>query len=58
VPDVGEDAAFQIIFINFDISSSEELTAGNYLLEILVVDRLADKKRNTAAQSVAIELID
>ena len=58
VSDSGEGAAFHIIAINFDIHSSEELMAGNYLLEILVIDRLADKKKNTAIRSVAIELVD
>jgi hypothetical protein len=58
VPDQGRDSITKGIEINFDVEPSPELTAGNYLLEILVVDRLTGKKENTAAQSVAIELVE
>jgi hypothetical protein len=40
------------------LSGNLRVTAGDYLLEILIIDRLADKKHGTAAQSVAIELVD
>jgi VWFA-related protein len=58
VLDGGEDTVFNIIAVNFDINSGDELPAGNYLLEILVVDRLADKKDNTVTRSVAFELVE
>lgn len=44
--------------LRFEIKPSPELTAGNYLLEVMVIDRLAGKKHGTVAQSVAIELSD
>jgi hypothetical protein len=44
--------------LGFDINPAAGLTAGNYLVEVLVYDRLADRKHGTAAQSVAIELVD
>jgi hypothetical protein len=43
--------------VKFNIDPGRELTAGNYLLEVLIVDQLAGKN-NTAAQSVAIELVE
>lgn len=56
--DRGTDAASNEIPISYSISPGPELTAGNYLLEILIIDRLADKKHGTTAQSAAIELVD
>jgi hypothetical protein len=44
--------------IGFEINPTPELTAGNYLLEVFIVDRMASQKKGTAAQTVAIELID
>lgn len=44
--------------VKFEINPSPELTAGNYLVEVMVIDRLAGKKHGTAAQSAAIELLD
>ena len=58
VLDTGIHATDNSIPVQFDIEPNPELTAGNYLLEVLVMDRLAAKKKNTAAQSVAIELIE
>ena len=58
VSDSREGAFFNFIAIDFDINSGDALPAGDYLLEILVVDRLAGKKENTVTQSVAIELVD
>jgi hypothetical protein len=43
--------------IKFNIDPGPEMTTGNYLLEVLVVDQLAGKN-NTAAQSVVIELVE
>lgn len=58
VLDIGGRSTSDSIPVQFDIDPSPELTAGNYLLEVLVVDRLAGNKKNTAAQSVAIELLE
>jgi len=58
VPDSGANAASNIKAVTLDINPGEELPAGDYLLEILVVDHLADKKTNTITRSVAIELIE
>jgi len=52
------DALSAEIPIKFEINPSQELTAGNYLLEVSIVDRLANKKNSTANQSIAIELVD
>jgi hypothetical protein len=52
------DPASNQIPVRFEMNPSSELTAGNYLLEIVVVDRLAGKKHGSAAPSVAIELAD
>jgi len=54
----GEGTAFPIIVIDFDSHFIEELPSGNYLLEILVVDRLAEKKKNAVIRSVSIELVE
>jgi len=46
------------IQVGFEVKPTPELTAGNYLVEILVVDRLANQKKNMIASTVAIELVD
>jgi hypothetical protein len=58
IPDQGRDSITRGIAVNFSIKPSPELTAGNYLLEVLVIDKLAGNKNNTTAQSVAIELVE
>jgi hypothetical protein len=58
VPDQGRDSISKGIAVNFGIAPSPNLTAGNYLLEVLVIDKLAGAKNNTTAQTVAIELLE
>ena len=58
VPDQGRDSISKGIAVRFDISPGPDLTAGNYLLEVLVIDKLAGNKKNTTAQTVAIELLE
>jgi hypothetical protein len=58
VPDQGKDSMSKGIAVNFGIAPSPNLTAGNYLLEVLVIDKLAGNKNNTTAQTVAIELLE
>jgi hypothetical protein len=58
VPNQGRDSISKGIAVRFDISPGPDLTAGNYLLEVLVIDKLAGNKKNTTAQTVAIELLE
>lgn len=53
----GDEGANEIP-VRFEIDPGPELTAGDYLVEVVVVDRLAGKKRGTITQSAAIELAD
>lgn len=58
VPDQGRDSISKGIAVSFGVAPSPNLTAGNYLLEVLVIDKLAGNKNNTTAQTVAIELFE
>jgi hypothetical protein len=58
VPDQGRDSISKGIAVRFDIAPGSDLTTGNYLLEVLVIDKLAGNKNNTTAQTVAIELLE
>jgi hypothetical protein len=58
VPDQGRDSISKGIAVNFGVAPSSDLVPGNYLLEVLVIDKLAGKNNNTTAQTVAIELIE
>ncbi len=58
VPDQGRDSISKGIAVSFGVAPNPNLTAGNYLLEVLVIDKLAGNKNNTTAQTVAIELFE
>jgi hypothetical protein len=58
VPDQGKDSISKGIAVSFGVAPNPNLTAGNYLLEVLVIDKLAGNKSNTTAQTVAIELFE
>ena len=54
---VGNTASNRIA-LNFEVNPDKVLTACNYQLEILIVDHLAGKKKNTLVKTVAIELVE
>jgi hypothetical protein len=58
VADQGRDSISKGIAVNFGVTPNPDLKAGNYLLEVLVIDKLAGNKNNTTAQTVAIELLE